>query len=178
MPPGKLASEVRRRGRYVANELRESSEPGTDLEARRVETACGIGARSSLKTQTGVRRLLTYQQQGLGEIAPILSAWEQPADLIPRVDAMLGRLENRLREQSKEQLEADLAYDALDLEANSARRILARGFRLLNLDSSAVPEASWSALCALEADHPTVFFQPTEEGRDLDDGDLDDEPDE
>lgn len=169
-----IAAEIRKRGRYVANELRTKNDRLSREQAREIETSVGVGHKINLDRQTGIRRLLTYQQAGLRKITPIFAQWKQPQDLITKVDRALLEIERSIREQSKEQIEADIAYDALEMEVEAAVKTFARAYRLLNLERSKVPDDSWNALYSIQGDHPDVFYQATAE--EMDD-ELDDELD-
>lgn len=157
-----LAAEIRQRGRFVANELRTKKDRLSREQAREVEVSVGVGRKINLKRQTGIRRLLTYQQTGLREIKDIFVQWKQPQDLATKVDRALVNIERSIQQQSKEQIEADVAYDALEIEVDVAVKTFARAYRLLNLERSRVPDDTWNALCSIQGDHPEVFYQATD----------------
>lgn len=154
-----LARKVRRIGAFVAAELELSSDEKERSLARRWRTALGVGLNVNLKRQTGLRRLLLNQKQGLVELGPELSAWKVEAGLADQVDRALERLEQSIEAQSQEQLEADLAQDALDLEAATAVDLYNRAITLTSVFADRAPDALVTGLLSLQGDHPRVFHQ-------------------
>ena len=158
-----LASEIRRRGLYVIGEIGELEDSSAAAIARKVRAACGMGFKGSTARQSGLRRLLAAQYEGLAAISETWAKYGQPADSRERVAAALDALQQSIQEQSKEQLEAQLAYQDFDQAANDARQVINRALRLLNLDPSALPEELMQAMTKLEKTHHQLFYSSKSE---------------
>lgn len=152
-----LVTEVRRRGAYVVAELQRRPDKVSQANARDVRVACGIGSRISIGSQTGLRRMLAVQTEGLLKVNAVFQSFLQP-DLLPRLEAASDALQATIQAQSKEQVETDMAEDHLEAAVAQALEELHRAIRLVNAMGDAVPVPLRTGLRTVEGKHHAVFF--------------------
>ena len=161
-----VATGIRTRGAYIGSELDHKTER---LDAAKVRAASGVGSRLNIKRQTGLRRLLMIQHEGLPKIATIWSEWNpttsgQPSDL-ERVNQALANIEAAMKTQAKEQVEAHLALDYLEERVLYGLDSMNRVIRLVNSVYGDIPQTLQAGLESLETQHSSVFWtqsQPAE----------------
>lgn len=154
-----VVSEVRERGGYIISELSLRDDVKSATDARIVRVACGIGLRGSIASQTGLRRMLVVQQEGQKRAGDIFRAFKQP-DLAPQLDEALRALDDAIRQQSKEQSEADTEQGVLEVMVQEAAQLLERAIRLINASGEEAPEGLRRGLLGLEGRHWRVFTDP------------------
>jgi hypothetical protein len=153
-----LSSWVREQGAYIAGELARSSNSSDRIEAGRVRVACGVGTRMNTTRQTGLRKLLLVQNEGLATIQSVWTAWKRPADSGQRVAASLARIEAAIQAQAKEKVEADMAQDRFEALADEAIDAANRLLRLVNTATDEVPVNLLTALTGLQKQHTKIFW--------------------
>ena len=151
-----LVRYVRNFGRYAASELEVSEDPELRKQARPVLTACGVGQKVNLNRQSGLRRLLMLQREGVQQVATVLERFGAQADLLKRLDGALAAIEAAIQDQAREHLEAQLAADELDFLAGEAIAQFNRAVRLLNAHGAS-PERLVAALSTLQSEHTIVL---------------------
>ncbi len=153
-----LIRKVRNQGSYIADELARSDSAQDRQNARRVRVACGVGSRINLKRQTGVRKMLTLQGEGLRGIKDLWIEWKGDPETHDRLLAALREIEDAIRKQSKEKVEADTAQDVLEEAAQFAVTTVNRALRLINANAESAPTTLHTALASLQTTHTSVFW--------------------
>lgn len=155
-----VVTTVRKRGEYIINELTLRDDPDSAAQARVVRVACGIGLRTSVSSQTGLRRIIVVQQEGMKRVKDVFKEFKQP-NLLPALEEALKAIDDSIRAQSKEQSEADSQQGVLEVSVQQAAQQLERAVRLLNALDDDAPEGLVRGLLGLEGRHWRVFSTGT-----------------
>ena len=150
--------KVRRLCNLIIDKLKEENTKESRKLARQVKSDMGTGKRVNLQRPNGIRRMLATQSSGLENLRPHLGDWPALLALLPELKENIEAIEEAIKIQSDEQIEADSAQDALEEVIASAIKTLNYAIKMVNVDHKQVPDDLIVGLQRLQSNHPKVFY--------------------